>query len=56
MAKIGGGGLGKMLGGAVRVAEGPCVGGVLLLFRGRARTPAIPQRRSWPRNREKNGG
>ena len=40
MAKIDGGGLGMTLGGDVRVEEGPCIGGVLLLFRGRAQTPA----------------
>ena len=44
--KIDGGGLGKVLGGAVRIAEGPCAGGVLLPFRGRVRTPVIPQCRS----------
>ena len=56
MAKIDGGGLGMTLGGAVRVEEGPSVGGVQLPFRGRARTPATSQRCSWPRNRDKMDG
>ena len=56
MAQIDDGGSGKILGGAVRAAEGPCAGGVLLLFRGRVLTPVIPRHRSWPWGREKTGG